>query len=286
VAPSAISRHIGNTEADLSTSLFHRNARGLTLTPAGEVYLRYARSVLLDRERMRTEIDELKGLKRGHIRITSIDGVVSGPLSHAVSSFRGLFPGITFQLTSTGAELVTRAIREGDADVGLAYAAYPDSEVEIVLRIADPLFVIVAPDHPLATLPSVLFRDALRYPLALPEPTFGIRRLIDSFCVNEGLVLSPVLETNSIEALRGFARSGAGVSMLHYLSISREVELGSVAVIPFDDEFFRHSWVDVCVRRGRQLPTAVERFIPHLKRTLGHQVEALEDRVGRLVSPQ
>jgi len=271
VAPSAISRHIQLLERELGTALFDRNPRGMTPTTAGDLYLHHAHSVLKDRERVRLEIDDLKGLRRGHIRICTIDGIVSGPLSDAVSSFKRLYPGVTFQLISTGTEMVTKAVRDGQADIGIAYNPTPDTGVSIAMRIADPLLLIVAPDHPLAQRSAVDFREALAFPLALPEPTFGIRKHIDAFCHAERIAIKPELETNSIEALRGFARSGAGVSMLHYLSISRDVARGVVAAIPFRNRALRQSWVEICTQEGRQMPIAAERFIQQLQDVFSRQ---------------
>ena len=267
VAPSAISRHVQNMEEELGTPLFERNARGVTLTQAGELYMQHARTVFMDRDRVRLEIDDLKGLRRGHIRISTIDGIVAGPLSDAVSSFRTIHPGVTIQLISTGTEFVTKSVRDGEADIGIAYHPAPVTGVSIAIRIMDPLLLIVSPTHPFARRNVVNFTEALQFPLALPEPTFGIRKLINSYCYSARIILKPHLETNSIEALRGFARSGAGVSMMHYLSINREVGLGLVRAIPFHEKELQQSWVEICTQEGRQLPTIVERFVDHLRKT-------------------
>lgn len=275
VAPSAISRHIQNIEAELGIDLFERGSRGVTTTQAGEIYIQYAQSLLVDSERLRFDIDELKGLKRGHVRISTIDGVVSGHLSIAVSSFTKLYPGVTFSLTSTGTELVTKAVRDGDADIGVTYQPTPDPDVGIIMRVPDPLLLVVSPDHPLAGRTSVDFVEALRFPYALPERTFGIRRLINAYCQVKRISLVPTLETNSIEALRGFARSGAGVSMLHNLSISRDLALGAVVAIPFVNEQLHSSWVEVCARARRRMPPAVEHFVSHLRTTFLDEVPPL-----------
>ena len=49
--------------------LFQRHARGVELTSAGEIFLRHARSSLRQTERVRSELDALKGLRRGTINI-------------------------------------------------------------------------------------------------------------------------------------------------------------------------------------------------------------------------
>src|SRR5690606_13460455 len=147
-----------------------------------EIYSRFAKSVLVDREHVRSEIMSLKELRRGHIRMVSIDGIVAGLLSDTICSFRHDYPGITFQLTSTGTEQVTQAVQSGDADIGVAYQPAPVPDIEVALRIADPLFAVVAPEHELARFDKISFYDILKYPYAIPERTFGIRKLINTFC--------------------------------------------------------------------------------------------------------
>jgi DNA-binding transcriptional LysR family regulator len=265
VAPSAISRHVQNLEMELGLPLFERNARGVTLTEAGELYVRHARTVFLDRERARLEIEELKGLRRGHIRIMTIDGIVAGPLSAAISSFRALHPGITMQIRSTGTETVNKAVREGEADVGIAYQPTPVEGINIVLRLLDPLLLVVSPRHELANRKIVDIREVLNHPVAVPEATFGIRMLINAALRAERLAFKPTLETNSIEALRGFALSGSGVTMLHGLSITRELGIGLLKGIPFTQPILQQAWIEISTQEGRQLPPIVERFTKHLR---------------------
>ena len=267
IAPSAISRHIQNLEQELGLPLFERNARGVSLTAAGELYAQHARTVLLDRERVRLEIDELKGLRRGHIRISTIDGIVAGPLSNAVSSFRRLHPGVTIDLQSTGTEMVNKAVREGEADVGIAYQPTPVDGIDIVVRLSDPLLAVVAPDHALASRRIIDLTEALEFPFALPVETFGIRKLINAACRADRITLNPSLETNSIEALRGFAMWGTGVTMLHSMSIIREIDLGILKGIPFRQPILQRAGIEICTQRGRQLPAIIKRFTEHLRET-------------------
>src|ERR1044072_1595203 len=56
-------------EEELGAPLFERRARGVRLTAAGELFVRYIREQSGDVERMRSQIEDLKGLRRGPVRL-------------------------------------------------------------------------------------------------------------------------------------------------------------------------------------------------------------------------
>lgn len=73
--------------------------------------------------------------------------------------------------------------------------------------------------------------------------------------------MTPALETNSIEALRGFARSAAGITMLPGMSFQREVRQGEVIAIPISDRALNQCSMDISVLADRHLPTTIAQFL-------------------------
>jgi DNA-binding transcriptional LysR family regulator len=264
VAPSALSRQIQNLEGELGVPLFERRPRGMALTAAGEVYARYAQAVTLESDRMRADLEELRGLRRGVIRIATVEGVVADSMTSVIAKFRDRHPGIRFNLVTLGTDHVVAAVRDNRVDIGVSFHAQPDAAVRFVRRFRDPLMALVHPDSPLARRSKVALREVLSMPIAVPESGFGIRRLIDEQCRRLGESLIPALETNSIEALRGFARSGAGVTFLPGNSFQRELRQGEVVSIPLADRLLNHCSMDFGVLAGRYLPTTISQFLTML----------------------
>ncbi len=269
IAPSALSRQIRNLEDELGVPLFERKPRGMTLTAAGEIYARYAQIVSLEADRVRSELADLQGLRRGVVRIATIEGIVSDIMTKVMASFREDYPGIRFSLVTTGTDDVISAVSSSTVDIGVSFHAQPDAAVRFVQRIRDPLAALLRPGHPLARRPQVSLTEVLSYPVATPEPGFGIRRLIDEQCRRLGQSLVPALETNSIEALRGFARSGVGITMLPGMSYQREVRAGEVVAVAITDRALNQCSMDISVLAGRRLPTAISQFLSRLERELG-----------------
>ena len=69
VTASAVNRRIMDLEKELGAPLFERRTRGVRLTAAGEVFVDYLRKQNGDVERMKSQIEDLKGLRRGTVRI-------------------------------------------------------------------------------------------------------------------------------------------------------------------------------------------------------------------------
>jgi len=161
VAQSALSRQIQKLEQDFGVPLFQRHARGVELTSAGEIFLRHARSSLRQTERVRSELDALKGLRRGTINIQSIESLVPGVLPPAILRFRARHPGITFEVTVDRTDHIITAVREGRTDIGLAFYPPVERDLTTVFKMREPLVALMSPRHPLAQRPKVSLADSI-----------------------------------------------------------------------------------------------------------------------------
>lgn len=195
VAPSALSRQIRNLEYELGMPLFERRPRGMALTAAGEIYARYAQTAILEDDRVRSDLEELRGLRRGVVRVATVEGVVADMLTTVVARFRAKYPGIRFHLLTTGTDDVIASVRDGRSDVGISFHAQPDAAVRFVRRTRDPLAALVHPNHSIAGRLQITLTELLSYPVAVPDAGFGIRRLIDEQCRRLGHSMTPALET-------------------------------------------------------------------------------------------
>jgi DNA-binding transcriptional LysR family regulator len=265
IAQSALSRQVHKLEREFGVPLFERHARGVELTSAGEILLRYAQSSLRGAERVRSELDALKGLRRGTINIQAIETLVSHLLPRAIKRFSKRYPGIKFEVTIDGTDHVVAAVREGRTDIGLAF--YPPAEQEIVtvFKMREPLVAVMSADHPLARRPRVSLADCAAYPISSPMKNTGSRILIDLACKVAGIHLPAAMESNSIPLRVQFVKVNHGITFLSRLSAWDSLRTGELVAVPIRDRLVNTATIDALTHASRQLPLAADEFLRFLQ---------------------
>jgi DNA-binding transcriptional LysR family regulator len=264
VAPSSVSRQIAVLEREMGTVLFNRRAGGVELTHAGACVAEYAGSILLDYDTLRADLDDLRGVQRRLIRIALVESIAGQGPVRAITAFRQAFDAVTFNVRLMPTPGVVEAIRQGQCDVGLGYCLEPDAGLTILARVSDPIVVVTSADHPLTAQAAITVDDLARWPLALPDANFGVRRTVDLAAASAGLHLTPVLSSNIFEILMDFARTGAGVAVMPIRGAAHDIRRGALRATPLVGPAFADCTIDVAVLRKRRLPRVVKAFVDTL----------------------
>lgn len=275
VSPSSVSRQILVLERMFGTALFERSSSGVGLTHAGRLVDDFVRTMLLDYETLRNDIDDLRGVGRAVIRIAAIESMTAGSVLTALQGFRERFPNVTFRILVLTASAVTDAVRTGACDLGITLGSPPDPEIRAIGDLSEPLLLAVAPGHSLAGRRRIAMTDLIDEPLAVHETGHGLRRLIDQACRIHGFTLAPVLSSSSLQALREFARQGFGAAILTRRGAGDTVHRGELILIPIDEPLLDAGRIAILVRRDRRPSRVLRLFIDELMESFLAE-EALE----------
>ncbi|OKO89240.1 hypothetical protein AC629_06870 [Bradyrhizobium sp. NAS80.1] len=268
IAPSAISRQIANLEHRLGVKLFERKNDGMSLTAEGAVFLKYAQRTMRDIDLARAEIDEIRGLRRGHVRLYSVEGAVASYLFPAIAEFRGQYPAVTFDVVAAGNARVIEALVRDDADIGVGFNLSANIDVRVVAKLRKEIVAVTSPRHPLADRRELSLEDLQGFEIAMLDPSFGTRRLLEKAFHNAQLVVPSAVTVNAIEMAKMFAKRGYGVAIVPGFAARQECELGELVAIPFSDVSLKRATVALCVRRGRELPRAAIAFLKLLQQRI------------------
>lgn len=231
---STISAAVSALEARHDVALFDRVGRGIRLTEAGAVFLDEARAVLARAGAAEEALADLAGLKRGTLQLAASQTVANYWLPQRLCRFRAAYPRIDIGLTIGNTEQVRGWVLEGRAALGFVEGPVADPRLVPERVGEDRLVLVMAPDHPLARLPTVDAAALMSLTFVTREPGSGTRVMLDRLAASAGLALADLqiaLELPSNEAVRAAVEAGAGAAVLSRLVADAAIRLGTLAAI-------------------------------------------------------
>jgi DNA-binding transcriptional LysR family regulator len=268
LTPSAMNRRIQDLELEVGTPLFERRPRGVTLTTAGEMFVRYARSQIAEAERMKSQVEDLRGLRRGPVLIASSQALAHDFLASRVAEFGKRHPKVMFDLKVMDHDRALAALAAYDVDLALVYRPAMVPSLRVIASIPQRLVAIIRSDHPLAAKKMLRLSECVGYPAALPDRTLGGRQILDEIAARRDLRFNMVAESNSFEMLRGL--------VFRCNMISFQIEIGApsghlgkgLVGRPVDTRDVPTADLVLCQLRGRSLPVAAATFAELLAKSL------------------
>jgi DNA-binding transcriptional LysR family regulator len=268
VASTAINRKIIEVERDLGTPLFERLPRGVRLTAAGEILIAAVRRNLSDLASVESQIEQLRGLVRGKIRIACSESVADDLVPLAISTYQKRYPGVQFHVQVGGTPILMEALMNYEADLILAHDPPPSDALNEIITIPQPLCVMMREDHPLAGRGRLKLADLQNFPVAIGEPSFFSRQAVDIVLRKSKLSLRIAMEASSVRPMKVFARETGGICFQFEIGTRRDVRAGEMIAIKLADRDLAKSRLVLASRVGRSLPIPAATFVETLKAAL------------------
>ena len=235
VSQSTISKLIKNLEIELGVSLFHRAPKKIILTDAGVLLFDKAIIILETLNSINTELYNLAGTPRGHLKI-GIPPMVQTLFSKAIAEFNALYPQITIDLSEDGSRKVEQQIHEGTLDVGIVVLPTRKTvELETVPFLKEPLMLIVHANHPLANKTIVDMTELKEESFVLYRDDFALRDHILDKCTEIGFTPKIVCETAQWDFIVDIVTSKLAIAFLPQ-SLCAKLNLKLISYIPLKNE--------------------------------------------------
>ena len=268
LTPPAMNRRIQDLETEVGTPLFERRPRGVKLTTAGEMFVRYARSQIADAERMKSQVEDLRGLRRGPIQIACSQALAFDFLASQISAFQKAHPKVVFDCKVMDHDRALVALGAYEVDLALVYRPAMWPSLRVIASVPQRLAVVMRADHPLAAKKTVRLSDCAGYPAALPDRTLSGRQILDEVTARRELRLNMQAESNSFEMLRGLVHRCDMISFqIEIGAPSGDLGIGLVGR-PVDTRDVPTADLVLCQLRGRGLSVAAATFAEMLAKSM------------------
>jgi LysR family carnitine catabolism transcriptional activator len=209
-----LSRVVQQTEVLLGVRLFARGTRSLSQTDAGREFVPVAERVLGELLQQSQKVKNLDGQLRGQIIISSLMSISHHVLPAALVEFRKQHPKIHIQVREGLASAVQEDVRSGVADFGVGNAIGLNEAIIAEWVTAEPCYVVLPKTHRLRKAAALNIREIAAEPMISMPTDSGLRRTIDVFANERGVVLDHSIITNQFRSLFDFVASGLGISIV------------------------------------------------------------------------
>lgn len=262
ITQSALSGLIKELESQLGVRLVDRSTRRIQLSEVGREFHSVATRVLRDLDGALDNIDNLKRLRRGIVRIAAPQLMSSTLIPEVIAGFRQAHPHIQVHLLDCAVEnAITQAMR-GEVDISIG--PYREGLSDIA---ADPLFdlpfmAVFPAGHPLESLKRVGWTDLMRHPLIALHGQFTDQLAMDLRQLSPAQTVRPSHEVTFMSTALSMVNAGLGVTAcLPYAQ--RLVDLYGLRARPLHDPQVRRKFF-IYSRQHASLPPAAEAFVHYL----------------------
>lgn len=263
IAPSALSKRLSDLESALDTPLLYRHARGVDLTPAGETLLHHTRSIMFALEKMQGEISEYADGVRGHVRIHANISAIVQFLPEDLASFTARHGQVRIDLEEHVSTEVIRAVRDGDADIGICNPQVNIGELQTLAYRRDRLALIVPRRHPLAALPAVAFADTLDHDHVGLHSNSAIHLAMRRAAAAAGRAIRLRVQVTGLDAMCRMIDAGLGIGLMPDRAFDLLRGSGDLVAVPLTDDWAARD-IQLVARRFDALPLTARMFVEHL----------------------
>tara|TARA_R110001583_G_scaffold43509_2_gene138441 strand:+ start:1421 stop:2305 length:885 start_codon:yes stop_codon:yes gene_type:complete len=262
ISPAMVTKHIASLEDQLSIRLLNRTTRKVSMTEAGESYLRLCQNLLSDIEEGEASLSELSHHPSGTLKLTApIDfGVLR--LAPAIARYLTRFPDVSIDINYQDRKV---NLVEDGFDIAIRIGALPDSSLIAVPLMKHQLVCCASPgyleEHGLPRHPTELRKhNCLTYSYSSTNNDWHFRNAQESLSIKA----NGRLNANNGRAMVAAAAQGVGIILKPQFMVQDFIDRGELVPILENYEQPRSDVFAVYPHR-RFLPAKMRSFIDYLK---------------------
>jgi len=243
ITQPAVTKHIREMENQLNMRLFNRHGNHITLTPAGEVVLRYAQKILNSYHGMQVELSQIMDIESGMLRIGASTTVAQTILPRLLALFRKAYPHLKLTFIQGNTDFITQQIIAEALDIAIVEGVAHHPQVTYSEFVKDELVLVTHATNKLARKDNLTIEQLYNVPLIMREAGSGTLDVIKLAMVKAGVDMSRLLLDINLEstiAIKQYLMYSESAAFLSIQSIVNELTYHQLSIIDIEGlEIFR-----------------------------------------------
>lgn len=274
ISQPALSKQIQHFEKELGVQLFDRSRNPLTLTPAGEYFIKNAKELLYKEEQIRKELDRFRSGENGRLTIGVTPFRSFYMMPSLVKRIRDRFPGVQISLQEISSTQLRKDAAEGKYDLAIVNLPVDTSVLNVIPLMQDVLVLAVhrsmaelMPEIPSGEPLETDFSQIKALPFVTLSANQELRQMFDSLCAAADFHPTIAAEVKSITTAWAMAKAGVGGALLPLQFIHSQELDGNLLLYTVKNSPYTREPV-IAVRKGQVISPYAEYAIEILTKQL------------------
>jgi DNA-binding transcriptional LysR family regulator len=264
ISPSALNRHIQTLELDLGIQIFDRLTKGVRLSTEGELFFQFALRQLASFEQLQSQIDDLKGLRTGVVRM-GVSGDLGLAFVHAqIVEYQNDHPEVSFELKTITQDELEPALTANQIDMALFYQPRLGRNLQVIHAVETQVHAAMPHGAPIRDKSGLMLYELLDHAILMPAQGTELRQKVDAGCEKLGISLRAKMEcADPLPHLSATTRSR--IAFCLPLPTDRaKYQTRGYSLVPMTSKELGTGFVNlVCVSQAL-MPIAAQKFIERL----------------------
>ncbi len=275
VSQPSISSAILHLEEVMGLQFFIRHhAQGLSLTPAGQKFMRKAQQLLIDAQALGEYARTLGEEVAGSLKIVGFPTFSPMLMPAVMRQFLQTYPHVTLECDERHQEDIIKLLTNGSYEIAITYDLQLSNNIEFEPIIEFPAYVVLSEHHPLADNASLSFAQLAEHPMVLLDWPLS-RDYFYSLFLSHNVEPNFAYRANSLGMVRGLVSNGFGYSLFNSPMVNKmALDGSSLKAIPLQGES-RPLRLGIAKISQLQLSPAALAFIEVLKKQVVELAETV-----------
>lgn len=261
ISQPTLSQQIRVLEDEVGVPLFDRIGKKTVKTEAGNILERYTLEIFRLLDSAEEAIFDLTNLHAGNIRLAVLPSDLDYRLTPLLVDFHKDFPNTKVQVIPSID--ILNMVLNNEVDIGVGLRMDPDNRLYQIPFYTETYSLYVHEKHKLANKTVISANDLIDLPLVMYPNGFYGRELIDAWCKEQGLSITPIMETGSATSLFQLVKDGVGATIQPSQLIDNFQSLG-IRSIKIENSPTRN--LEIFYRNNKYLSIATKTFMDRLEK--------------------
>ncbi len=220
VSQPSLSSQIQKVEEEIGFYIFDRSKKPLAITHKGEAFLKQAKQVLQEHEKLLYVAQSEACEVSGELRLGIIPTLIPYVLPLFIAHFSAQYPKVKLIVDELKTEDIVNGLKNDSVDAGILATPLNVKGIKKSVLFYEAFYAYVHPEHPLQQQTKISTKQLTTDDLWLLKDGHCFRNQVINFCSlkdNEGVFDNVVFEGGSLDTLRFLVRDGGGYTLVPQL---------------------------------------------------------------------